>query len=249
MTAQTPTTGSDCKPKKRNAGEAKLGERAAAWFECEGWRCYHEVSAHCGRADLVLTMGPLRVVVELKEGPSLQLLGQLVRWRPVAHAVVGVCWASRASHAGPMREICAALGIGYGVIDDGTYGERGRLRWLAKPSFTQERPAHPILGQLPLIDSYLNEAQLSKFARAGTNGGYWAPWRDTASNIAEYVKAHGGEARLSVATREVRHHYRTSAASRAGFHFLLSKGLVSGLSIERRGREVWIVAQKRGGHA
>jgi hypothetical protein len=54
-----------------------------SWFEERGFIVYPEVECRSrgGRADLVVTSGPIVGVVEMKQSLSLDLIEQALRWR------------------------------------------------------------------------------------------------------------------------------------------------------------------------
>ena len=70
----------------------------------------------------------------------------------------------------------------------------------------------------------LNEGQKT-LGKAGTQHGYWTPFRQTCDNLRYYLRDHDGAA-LKDAIAAISHHYRTPASAVGALRGLISRGIV-----------------------
>lgn len=212
--------------------EAEIARAVVQELASQGFDTYEEVSTGYGgqRADIVAVRGPEIMVVETKQTVSLALLNQLLDWRGRAHRIVGAVGGGKCR--GAVEQFCRAEGFGLWFV-----------------GFEIDEVVAPRLHRR--LGDYMT-ARLRKrlvpenrtgtaYAPAGTNrGGYYTPFRRTAHDLVNLVKAEPGIS-LRDALAKVPHHYASTRSAVSALPGCIERGLIPGIAMERVGRQIRLV--------
>lgn len=209
---------------KLNNSEAELARKVVAWLLSEEYETWEEVSVGSARIDIVARRGPIVVAIECKTSLSLAVLGQAANWCGVANqSYVAVPSKYRANQH--MNAICQAIGVG--IISVGWDCDvRQHAPFIRRADASR-------------ITERLNDGNRTGGgnAAAGTNGGYWSPWRETITQLTRIVAKHPGIA-LKEALPKFQHHYRTDATARSSLSHWIRTGNVPGIEARCEGRRI-----------
>jgi len=214
--------------------ETDIAAPVVEWLSEQGWEVFQEVQPFWGGrvADIVgrfITAegNTLIWVIEVKKSLSLALLEQAVRWSTDANFVsIAVPYSRRTRRPGRiLSHIFKHFSLGLlEVAPDGPYitvkrapglnrhREEKRLRW----------------------DKVLTEDQKT-FAAAGSQGGYWTPFKQTSTELVRYVKSHEG-CTLKEAIQSFPHHYANDKSAICSLRTWIQKGVIKGIQIKADGR-------------
>lgn len=199
--------------------ETAMARTVVTELQRQGFTTYEEVSLGYGgrRADIVGLRGPVCMVVECKTSLSMRLLDQLVAWRGHANLVVGVAMHGRAGAA--VRHLAEAEGFGiWRVASSDTVHEEVAPRLLRR-------------ADTRLRSSLRAEHQSGLFAEAGSQGGYWTPFRATVAELERIVDAQPG-IELRVAMLAIKHHYSTTRSAVSAIPVLVARGVITTIRVE-----------------
>lgn len=225
------------------ASEQEMGPPVAAWLRDRGFDVYQEVRPHQGgaRADLVgLAERKPRIVavVELKKSFSIDVLHQAHSWREHAHLVYVAVPAITGRGGGwSLRRFCHRVAADYGI---GVLELKPPDRWARDAALEERVPAQLRRRVDDTLSSFLRPEHKT-FAAAGTNGGgYWTPFRDTATRLAAIVINHGAPGiPLKQALKELgKHHYANDASARACLSTLARQGVIDGIETAYVGKQL-----------
>lgn len=205
--------------------EELLARAVVSELQRQGFETYEEVSMGQGahRADIVGVRGPVVAVVECKAKMSLKFLDQLLRWRGGAHLIIGAHGWSRSAESA--KRLCQLQGFGlWSVLGD-------------EISVYVEPQLHRRAGAASLRKRLRAEHQSAEYAKAGTMGGYWTPFRQTASELLRLVKEKPGIT-LKDAMGEMKHHYANNRSACSSIPALITRGVVVGIRMERDGKSI-----------
>lgn len=206
--------------------EASLAEVVVAHFEDEGWEVYQEV-LHVGSvADIVITRSGLTGIIECKMGLGLTVIAQADLWRYRANFV----WV-----AIPYKRLTKTNEFGMKLLS-----ERGIGALRVRPSGVHEHAAPSLMRVRPGMGPKLVPEQKT-FAKAGTSGSHWTPFKGTCRNLLGIVRGHPEGIEVKAAISQLNHHYCTAASARSCLLKLAEQGVVPGVSVRREGRKVLFV--------
>lgn len=176
-----------------------------SWFEERGFIVYPEVECRSrgGRADLVVTSGPIVGVVEMKQSLSLDLIEQALRWRGYANYI----WIAIPYQPKAYKKFVTMVlrDYGIGVLTVSKY----RSVWTDKLPQFQRRA-------LPDLKDSLTEHHLTSEVKGGhRGGGYVTPYRITMNNVRSYLIKQGGWRSIKEILDYCETHYASPRASLA----------------------------------
>lgn len=200
--------------------EAKLAAKVVAELQRQGYATYEEVSGGYGasRADVVAVRGAVLMVVECKVGFSLKLMDQLTQWLGLANYVVGACGFTKLGVAA--RRYLTTQGIGLWTVG-------------FKEIHSEVSPRLHRRASVRLRDALRPEQQSREFAAAGTQGGYWTPFRATCRELTEIAKREPG-IELRAALKLFKHHYANDRSALSSVPDVVKRGLLPGIRCEDR---------------
>lgn len=206
-----------------------MAEKVVEYLREWKWEVYQEVDCGGNVADIVAMQGPIAWVIETKLSFSLDLIGQARDWKG---------FANRISVATPMlkrggnykrnvvvKEMMAYYGFGQLVVTD----RQPHVRETVGPR------THRKLIDNRVRDS-LHEAQKT-FAKAGTQGGRWTPFKQTCIHIRQVVARQPGIG-LKELIDTIDHHYSKDSSARACISRLARQGVIEGIVCKREGRKL-----------
>ena len=193
--------------------EVEVARWVIRFLEDLEWDVYQEVSGHPGRADIVARRGTVLWVIEVKTSFTLGVLEQAHRWLPHAH-MVSVATPRCPGEFG--KELCRTLGLG--II--GASGQH------ADGSGTKEQ-IRPRLNRKPWKLPKLCVEQKT-YAPAGSNGGYFSPFRRTCRIVQDHVR---GDVTIPMKdlVNQVDHHYCSDASARQSLKTWIEAGKIPGV--------------------
>lgn len=223
--------------------ETALGPPIKTWLEERGWTVYQEVELHTQgkRADIVGEKGSHLFVVELKKSMGLDVIAQAVHWRPYAHHVavavpvkmVKMFGRRHADHGDDARKLAGQV-----------------LEWKCLGLFEVERHVYRISGgteerlevherRIAPFKQDVREGlqkrlvpERKDFAEAGNaDAKRWTSFKATCEKLRKYVECNG-PCELSVAIKDIQHHYSNNASARAALIGMFRKGVIKGLILD-----------------
>lgn len=199
--------------------EEEMARKVVAEMQRQDWTVYQEVTGKgiSGRADIVGVRGPLVMVVECKTSLSLKLLDQLCAWRGEANYIVGAFGGGRVGNAA--HAFCRAEGVGLWAVVCDEIAEK------VAPRLHRQRWSH-------LRNAIRPEHQSDEYAKAGTRGGYWTPFRGTCDELARIVRKHPDGIELREALLRFKHHYANRTSAVSALPGLIRRGVVPGVRID-----------------
>lgn len=204
--------------------EKEIAATVVAWL-ADGWDVYQEVEGRCGVADIVAVEleAPNRVwIIEVKKSFSLAVLAQAWHWikAGAAHRVsvavpMGKNWKARTF----TEEIAKTFGIGVLYVD------------------TSVRESVDPKLQRKLVAEIKVREEHKSHAKAGSQGGYWTPFKQTCKAVKLFVAENPGCTGRELVDG-IEHHYATSASARGSLLSWAKSGKVAGVKVgdERPGR-------------
>lgn len=200
--------------------EADLARGAVTELQRQGFETYEEVSmGYAGqRADIVGVRGPTVAVVECKTTLSLKLMDQLMYWRGRASYIIAAVPWSRVGAATHRLFTVDGFGL-WLVLEEGREPEEK-----ISPRLHRHTDQSRIRGKLR------PQHRSAEYARAGTNGRYYTPFRDTCDQLRRVVKAQPG-IELRAALTEIRHHYASTKSAVSAIPMAVRQGLIDGVEI------------------
>lgn len=202
------------------------------------WDVHQEVVCGGPRADIVAVQGARVWVIESKMSLTLDLLGQALEWRGVAHYVsVAV---PKYAKAGAYRaravseRILREWGIGLMRVTATEPGDR----WAEARVDTELAPRldrHPHPNSLKNLRARLCDDTRTFAAAGNAQGKFWSPFKAT---VREIHRALGEKDGLS--TRElvasISHHYSSDSSARSTLPKWLMDGKIPGVRGEHSGK-------------
>lgn len=192
-----------------------------------------------GRPDIAaLKDGRCLWLVEAKKGPSLVVLDQAMRNLHAAHMVSVAISAPKSYVNGTGRvaflDYCKIRGIGVFEVSKSERNCRQMekaangeyvTRYVYKDQYELRELVRPrLFRKKTMVGKFYNEfigrniAALNdgmKFAEPGNNEAkFWSPWRQTMTDVKEFLKEHPGSTMKEIAAG-VTHHYATDRAARS----------------------------------
>lgn len=199
--------------------EADIARAVVTELQRQGYETYEEVSTGYAskRADIVATRGTIIAVVEVKAALSMRLLDQLTTWLGGAHYIIG------------------AVGRGHvGVAIERYLRHEGIGLWHVRAGeiFEQTAPRlHRQASVSSLRKMLLPEHQSAEYAKAGTQGGYFTPFRGTCKALLAVVNEQPG-IELRLALKEIDHHYASAKSAMSSIPALIRMGVIVGIRVE-----------------
>lgn len=200
--------------------EAALAKTVVTELQRQGYETYEEVSEGygCKRADIVAVRGPVVAVVECKAKLSMRLLDQLLMWHGGAHLIIGAHGWSRRSQSA--ERFCEQEGFGLWCVNGEEIAERVSPR------------LHRVAGVASLRRKLRPEQRSGEYAKAGTQGGYYTPFRQTCKALLDLVVVHPEGLVFKEALAQVGHHYASSRSALSALPEAIRNGLVPGVRFE-----------------
>lgn len=198
--------------------EAELATKVVTEMQMQGYTLYEEVSlGYAGRrADIVAVRDRVLAVVECKVTFSLKLLDQLTRWTGEANLVIGACGFTKLGIAA--ERYLKSTGIGLWTVMHNEIHETVSPRLFRRCGDRLRKKLRP-------------EQQSAEYAKAGTQGGYWTPFRGTCDALRNLV-AHKPGITLKDALKEAGHHYSSARSAMSAIPTLIANGVIIGLRYE-----------------
>lgn len=214
--------------KKKFKTEAELAAVVVEWLSAQGWDVHEEVSVgYAGiRADIVGRRGDHVWVIETKLSLSLKLLEQATEWIRYANFVsIALPHSKGRNRSRFLRMILQHVGVGYLNVreKDPKYGV---ATWQV-PRFNRKVQGRRLLEILDVHENWVKAGS--------TDGGYWTPFRETARELARFVKEHPG-CTMKDAVDGIEHHYAHDKSAVSNLRGYLSDGVIKGIRIEEEGR-------------
>jgi hypothetical protein len=214
--------------------ETDLASKVADWMKAQHWEVYQEVQPNfrSHRADIVGLCDNLTWVVECKTSMTLALLEQALGWKPYAHFVSVAVPTPKLTRRGRDAAKIFLNQNGIGLIEVSSWS----TYLVEKNGFNRK-----IIGSLR---SSLNDRQ-KDYARAGSNGSYWTPFKQTCSELKSFVSRHPGTS-LKAAIDGIPHHYSSDKTARACISKYIQAGtdIIPGVSCEREGNKLCLYPQE-----
>lgn len=157
--------------------EEDMYEPVKAWMEERGFTVYPEVECRHlgGRADVVVTSGPLVGVVEMKQSLSLDLIEQALRWRGYAHYI----WIAIPYRPQSYKKFVSMVLKDYGI---------GVLTVSKQGSVWPDKLPQLVRRTLPHLKDSLTAYHQSAEVKGGqSGGGYITPYRITMNHIRRFL--------------------------------------------------------------
>jgi hypothetical protein len=202
-----------------NEPEARIARAVVTELQRQGFMTYEEVSLGYAshRADIVGVRGAVIAVVECKVTLGLALLNQLLWWVGRAHLLIGAHGFSRQSLAA--ERLAQHEGFGLWSVGGDEIHERVPPRLYRRAAVTSLRKV------------LRDEQRSGEYAQAGTNGGYWTPFRGTVRALTDLAMKQPG-IELSEALTQIKHHYASARSAKSAIPALIRKGVITGLRCE-----------------
>lgn len=224
--------------------ETALAGTVVRYLRDLGWDVHQEVSFGGPRADIVAVFGPQVWVVEAKMSLSLDLLGQALEWRGVAHRVsVAVPKYAKGAHRArwTAERILRDYGIGLlRVTPPSEYDKWVEARVDAVIEARLDRCPRP--RDLASLRRSLCEDTRTYAAAGNAEGKFWSPFKATIRDIHRALGEHDG-----LTTRElvavITHHYSSDSSARSTLPKWLMDGKIPGVRGEQVDRVTrWYLA-------
>lgn len=185
--------------------ESDLYDPIKQWMEERGFTVFPEVECRRagGRADIVVTSGPLVGVVEMKQSLSLDLLDQALRWRGFANYI----WIAIPYRKNGYRQFVNMVLRDYGigvlfVSKHGTVWTEGQARFMRRT--------------VPHLQQSLTEHHQTSGIKGGhSGGGYITPYRITINKVKHFLKRAGDWCSIKEILDHCETHYASPRASLA----------------------------------
>lgn len=198
--------------------ETDLARAVVTELQRQGYETYEEVVHGGRRADIVAVAGPLVFVVECKVSMSLKLFDQMAQWRGEASYVVGAVNSARVGPAALRYLQFEGFGLWTVSASEIIERVRPRLNRVNRDQWSLKRKLRP-------------EHRSGEYAAAGSQGGYWTPFRSTCRDLAEIVRKEPG-IELREALTKIDHHYSSAKSAISALPGLIRKGVVAGVRLE-----------------
>jgi hypothetical protein len=204
-------------PKLVAVSEEEMARGVVTELQRQGWDVYQEVTGGRGerRADIVGVRGPAIMVVECKTSLSLRLLDQLMWWRGYANIIVGAFGGGRVGDAAD--SLCKATGVGLWSVGANEVSEKIAPRFHRRTWDGLKKSLRP-------------EQRTAEYAQAGSQGGYWTPFRATCRALYEVAKKEPGIP-LREALRRIEHHYASEKSAVSALPALIRRGVIAGVRV------------------
>lgn len=208
--------------KDSKRSEEQIARAVVTELQRQGYVTYEEVSVCSGgysgrRADIVAVRGPVLGVVECKTKFSLKLLDQMTKWIGQAHFVVGAVELTRLGVAAERYLKSWGLGL-----------------WSVGHSEISVKVSHRLLrgADVTALRTFLRpEMQSAEYAKAGTQGGHWTPFRGTCDALRALVRDQPG-IELRAALKACGHHYASEKSALTSIPVLIRRGVIAGIRVE-----------------
>jgi hypothetical protein len=231
--------------KKGFKKEADLAAALVDYHEREGWDVYEEIAPSGGgskRADIVCVKGEVIRVIECKMNMHFGLLNQGGKWRGYAEEVYVAVpalyrhWKVKGETDLAIR--CATELLGIGVIEVlNVWNKDPEVHFSLPEAFPATVPRYrKALASLliPEVKEYN--------AKAGTAGGkFWTPFKGTCQKLLALIETHPSGLSVKDAVAKVEHHYRNDKSAQGNITKLAERGVIPGVSLEKRGRTNFLV--------
>lgn len=203
--------------------ESDLYDPIKQWMEERGFTVYSEVECRAGggRADVVVTSGPVVGVVEMKQSLTLDLIDQALRWRGYANYIWIAIPYKQKAHKRFVQMVLQDYGIGVLMVSQ-------------YRSVTADKNPRFMRRTLPSLKDALTEHHLTSGLKGGhSGGGYITKYRITINNVRRYLHRAGDWRSIKEILDHCETHYASPRAS-------LAKAL-------QHFEEDWCESKKEGG--
>lgn len=206
--------------------ETDLSLKVVNWLDSQHWDVYQEVQIGSSIADIVAVQGALVWIIECKLGMSLVLIGQAHEWIREAH-FVSVAIPKGKGYLSKSRYVAKRImrHYGIGMIE---------VRDLAD---IHEHSIQPRLNRKAMAKTVKDSlhAEQKYWASAGSQGGYYTPFKATCRRIVHIVKKNPGII-LKDLINETKHHYSSDKTATACIKKWTQEGIVKGIRCEKSGK-------------
>lgn len=211
--------------------EVDLAADIIQWLKMKGWECYMEVCVSDGPCDIIATktevytdshLTACQVVwcIECKLHPS---------WHLFAQARRHVAYANKVSIAIPHSKM--PWEDKQFLLDVLDMAKMGMLQ--ARPGHVTENdaPFNAVANTRPYLDALKPEHK--SYALAGSNRGYFTPFKGVASAVATYVKDHpGANLKELCEIPEVKAYYKKPSQAKANLRQWLARRVIKHVRAE-----------------
>lgn len=178
--------------------ETELASKVVDWLNDQGWEVWQEVRFHtyCAIHDIIAIKDNITWCIECKLSFNLKVIEQAYRSNTIFKSIA----VPTTNSFGQM--ICNRLGIGILVVGKNTDSVYNRSGKIFRENYRYSKDIVKKLKDIP-----------KSFARAGSKGGYWTPYKETIRSIRAYILTHEG-CTLKEIMHELKHHYASDATAR-----------------------------------
>jgi len=214
------------------------------WLQSGGWDVYQEVDIRRGRADIVAVKDGTVWIVEVKAVLNLEILGQVSEWKGWAHRVSFAVpcgtrrsgWATRGRglnhrQARVVRAVHEMYGVGCLLVD-----MKGRALDPSMRVHEEMAATHEAKPALAGVTTRSLMSEQKTFAKAGSSGTYWTPFKRTCEDLRKYVWDHTG-CGISEAVEHIETHYSSKSSAKTNLLTMVQTGVVPGVRAELVGRK------------
>ena len=187
--------------------ETDLAFRVVNWLDSQHWDVYQEVQINSSIADIVAVQGRLVWIVECKTSLSLSLIAQAIEWIHHAHFVSVAVPIRRQPYQTKAQFVAKNILKHYGI---------GLLRVPYNSQNLNEHSVKPKINRFArseCVKKMLNEKQ-KHWAPAGSQGGYWTPFKQTCREVVRIVNKNPGII-LKDLIDKLDHHYASDKSAKA----------------------------------
>lgn len=197
------------------------------WLNFNNWDVYQEVAIGSSVADIVAVQGNIVWIIECKLSLSLELIGQAIEWIRIhkAHFISISIPKRRYETKGRYAAYDILKNYGIGMIEVPKLAEIRRQS--VEPRFYRKAAAKEVKDSLCDQQKY--------FALAGSQSGYWTPFKKTCQVISRIVNRNPGITLKDLIDKSV-HHYSTDKTARACISKYVRDGIIKGIRCEKDGK-------------
>lgn len=207
--------------------ETELAQKVVEWLTSQHWDVYQEVQISTSVADIVAVQGQLIWIIECKSSLSLSLIGQAHEWIRKAH-FVSVAIPRGKSYLTKSRYVARNIMRHYGI---------GMIEVPNLIADIREHSVPPRLNRKARVKTVKDSLcpEHKHWAPAGSQCGYYTPFKATCKHIVRIVKKNPGILLKDLIDKS-KHHYLSDTTARACISKYARKGIINGIRCEKSGK-------------